>query len=223
MSASSTTALLLSAVLIGPPGAAPPVEGAPPAETAPAPAEAAPPEATPAEAAPAEAPGSAAEANGWDDAGTDTAAEPAPASDPAPQPEPPTTTTTVIVNQPPAQQDKPPPPRSRVGRGLVAGGATLVGLGGVSLLFIAVPAAIVKSVAINRAEDDALLDVEDRRTHYRRAATADDVMEGAFWTGVVMVGVGIPLLIAGTVVRNRARAEVAQRLQLDASGVTVRF
>jgi hypothetical protein len=109
------------------------------------------------------------------------------------------------------------------GKGMIVGGAILTALGGASMLFVALPSAIVKTVALNRARRDPLVAASDRETRYRRARIADDTMEGAFWGGVAAIGVGIPLIIAGVVVRNNARREVAQRLQIDATGVAVRF
>jgi hypothetical protein len=203
---------MLSLSLAGP-GEAPPADTAAAEATAPAEAEAP----------------TTAEDNGWDT--TEAPAETAPAetaptetAQPTAQPQPPPPQIIVVqpASQPPAQ-DKPPPRSSNAGTGMVIGGALLTGFGAASLLLIAAPAAIVKDIALSRAEDDALIEVSSRRDHYERARRADDVMEGAFWTGVVMVGVGVPLLITGVVIRNRARREVAERLQLDASGVTVRF
>ena len=202
---SSTLAIALAltvasahAISMQPP--APPEAVAPaPAEPAPAPAEAAPaPAPAPAEAQPAPAP---------------AAAQPAPA--PAASP-------------PPASAATPPPPadsprENGVGKPLLITGISITIAGGVALIFIAAPSAIVRTVALDRASRDPVVGASSREERYARARVADDVMEGAFWTGIACLGIGLPLTIAGAVIRNRASADVARRVQLDAGGATIRF
>ena len=179
---------------------------APPEAGAPAPAEAAPTEAAPppAEAAPAPA-----------------EAQPAPAeAQPAPVEAQP-------VSPPPPSAISPPPdhgPReSGAGKLLLFTGIAITIAGGVALVFIAAPSAIVRSVALDRASRDPVVGASSREDRYERARVADDVMEGAFWTGIACLGIGLPLTIAGAVIRNRASDDVARRIQLDASGATLRF
>jgi hypothetical protein len=81
-----------------------------------------------------------------------------------------------------------------------------MGLGAISLIFIAGPAAIVKRSALRRADDEDALAFSSRRDRLDRARNADNTMEGAFWAGVSGLGVGIVLLTAGLVVRSRAEA-----------------
>jgi formate-dependent nitrite reductase membrane component NrfD len=76
---------------------------------------------------------------------------------------------------------------------------------------------------MNRAERTPLPDLSAKERRLRRARNADDVMQGAFWTGVIAVGVGIPLLVGGAVLRKRAREDLTSRLELDPTGITVRF
>jgi len=103
-----------------------------------------------------------------------------------------------------APREPPPPPqRSPAGRGLIGGGAGLLALGIVSLLFIAAPAALVKRVALRRADNEESIALSSRIDRYERARHADDVMEGAFWAGVSGVVVGTVLLTAGVVIKNR--------------------
>jgi hypothetical protein len=155
---------------------------------------------------------------------TATSAPPAaePATQPAASPQAPPPRVVVTPDSAPPR-DAPPARRSSEGTGLIISGAVLTGLGAGSLLLIAAPAAVVKSIALARAEGDPLVAVDSRRSRYRRARIADDVMEGGFWTGVSMLGIGIPLLVTGVVLRNRARSEVASRLHVDPGGLTVRF
>lgn len=89
---------------------------------------------------------------------------------------------------------------------MVGVGGGLMGLGAISLVFIAGPAAIVKRSALRRAEDEDALAFSSRRDRLDRARNADNTMEGAFWAGVTGLGVGIVLLTAGLVVRARAEA-----------------
>jgi hypothetical protein len=179
---------------------APPEAGAPaPAE--PAPAEPAPAEAAPAEPAPAAAPAPAE-------------AQPAPAEPPPASPPPPSATT-------PPPDDS--PRESGAGKPLLFTGIGITIAGGVALIFIAAPSAIVRSVALDRASRDPVVGASSREDRYERARVADDVMEGAFWTGIACLGIGLPLTIAGAVIRNRASDDVAHRVQLDASGASIRF
>jgi hypothetical protein len=110
-----------------------------------------------------------------------------------------------------------------VGKPLLITGIAFTVAGGVSLVFIALPAALVKRVALDRASRDPIVGASSREARLNRARIADDTMEGAFWTGLAALGIGIPLTIAGAVVRNRAREDVAKHLDLDAAGMTIRF
>lgn len=110
-----------------------------------------------------------------------------------------------------------------VGKALLGAGGGLMGVGVLSLIAVALPSAIVKRVALNRARRDPIIGVTSRDARYGRARVADDVMEGAFWTGVTTLAIGLPLLITGAVIHKNARSDIAKRLDLDASGVTVRF
>lgn len=208
-----------------PPGEAPATtegESPPPEESAPDPAEESPAEEAPAEeASTEEVPAEetpAEETPAEDDWGADE--EPL---DPAGS-TPPPPVVAVAPEGAPASRDEPMGPREKLGRDLVISGAVLTGLGGVSLLLIAVPAAIAKRVNLNRADEGSVF-VEDSENsdYYRRAKTYDDLMEGAFWAGLSAVVVGIPLLITGSVIKKRAARDVAQRLQFDTSGMQVRF
>jgi hypothetical protein len=190
---------------------------APAAETAPSDASTA----APTEAAPAEAPADAAPAAGWDDDTPPTGKRPAPNNAGTP-----TATATPPPPVPPAHPVDDDPRRDpKRGRGLIAGGATLMGLGALSLIGIAAPAAIVKRVALNRAERDTVIDIQSRESRYRRARIADDTMEGGFWAGIVALGVGITLTIVGGVMRSRARARANQNARVEPAvgGLTVRF
>lgn len=147
----------------------------------------------------------------------------APAQDAAPANPPPPT-----VSQPPASSAPPPAAdrrrdRSVAGKALLGTGVSLLGIGGLSLVAVALPSAIVKRVALNRARRDPVIGASSRDVRYTRARIADDVMEGAFWTGAACLAVGIPLTIAGAVIHARARPEVASRVDLHGSGLTLRF
>jgi hypothetical protein len=147
-----------------------------------------------------------------------------------------TTTTTATVPPPVVTQDAlpPPPPRPRnpAATALMASGGGLLGLGVVSLLFIAAPAALVKRVALRRADDEDTLAFSSRETRYRRARNADNVMEGAFWAGISGVVIGTVLLTTGAVLKNRAERaprtahrERRPMVRLDggAGGLRLRF
>jgi hypothetical protein len=181
---------------------------APPEAGAPAPAETAPGEAAPGEAAPAPA-------------------EPAPAPAPAPAEAQPAPAEPPPASPPPPGAATPPPadsPRdSGAGKPLLITGIAITIAGGVALIFIAAPSAIVRTVALDRASRDPIVGASSREERYERARVADDVMEGAFWTGIACLGIGVPLTIAGAVIRNRASDDVARRVQLDAAGATLRF
>jgi hypothetical protein len=145
---------------------------------------------------------------GWDD-------EPA-ASPPPPRVDPSTA--------PPNTDVPPPPPRdSRAGKGLLFGGVALIGVGAASLLFIAAPAAIVKRVALDRAERDTAIGLSTHRQRYHRARIADDTMEGAFWVGISAVVIGTALAITGGVMRSRARSRAMARLGGGPGGLSIRF
>jgi hypothetical protein len=147
---------------------------------------------------------------GWDD-------EPATASPPPPRVTP--------ATAPPADtlQPPPPPPKSRAGVALLATGVSLIGVGGISLLFIAAPAAITKRVALDRAERDTAVGFSTHRQRYHRARVADDVMEGAFWVGISALVVGTALAITGGVIKSRARSRAMARVGSGAGGLAIRF
>ena len=143
--------------------------------------------------------------------------EPAPASPP-----PPTVTQAPASSAPPPVADR-RRDNSVAGKALLGTGVSLLGIGGLSLVAVALPSAIVKRVALNRARRDPVIGASSREARYSRARIADDVMEGAFWTGAACLAVGIPLTIAGAVIHARARPEVASRVNVDGSGLTLRF
>lgn len=174
-----------------------------PAEPAPAPAPAPAPEAAPAPA-PAPAPAEAAPAPAFPIEQLEPSPSPSAAAPPAPSPPPPR-----------------PAPVSRTGDVLITTGAIAMALGGVSLLFIAAPAGMVRNTALRRAERDDALAFSSRRDRYDRARRSDDVMEAAFWIGAPLVVGGTVLLIAGLVTRNRARE--ASRIAAVPGGLGVRF
>ncbi len=162
-------------------------------------------------AAPTAAPPATAEptaaAPGWDDE---------PVSPPPPRVTPATAPATDL--QPP-----PPPPQSRAGKGLIIGGVTLVGVGATSLLFIAAPAALVKRVALDRAERDDAIGFSTKRERYARARHADNTMEGAFWVGISALVLGTALAITGGVIKSRARSRAMARIGGGPGGVAIRF
>ena len=141
--------------------------------------------------------------------------------------QPPATTVNVTVQPPP--ELPPPPPREEppvnAGRGLLITGGVMMGLGGVSLLLVSMPAAIVRNSALNRAEREDVLAIQSRETRYERARRADDTMEAAFWIGTPLLLAGAAILITGAVVRNSARNRQQRRQRVSATpgGVSVRF
>lgn len=193
------------------------------------------------------------------------ASAPAPAPAPAPAAEAPApapatwdevtstttvTTTTTTTSDPaavppptvapaPAPAPAPPPrPRDPVANALIGTGAGLLGLGAISLVFVAAPAALVKRVALRRADDEDSLAFSSRETRYQRARNADDTMEAAFWVGISALVVGVVVLTTGAVLKNRpdrpartartARAErigrrASVRLDGGAGGLRLRF
>jgi hypothetical protein len=188
--------------------------------------------AQPATAAPAPAPAPAADPSSaatWDQVErTTTVTTTTTTSSPTAVP-PPTVTATPGPTPVP-----PPPPRRRdpASSALIGTGAGLLGLGFVSLLFIAAPSALVKRVALRRADDEDSLAFSSRETRYRRARNADDVMEGAFWAGLTGIVIGTVLLTTGAVLKNRAerhpRAAFREnrrvvRLDGGAGGLRLRF
>lgn len=103
----------------------------------------------------------------------------------------------------------------------------MMGVGAISLLFVAVPASIVRDVAQGRADRDDALAFTSRQNRYARARRADDTMEAAFWVGAPLLAGGMALLIAGAVIRAntkaRARAREQARVAATPGGVSVRF
>lgn len=150
-----------------------------------------------------------------------------------------TTTTTAAVPPPtvtPTSVPPPPPPprtRTRPGAAAMLGlGGGLLGLGVVSLVFVAAPSAMVKRVALRRANDEDALAFSSREDRYRRARGADDVMEASFWIGVSALVVGVALVTAGAVLKARgpraprsARVPGRAHVRVDgaAGGLRVRF
>ncbi|MCA9706361.1 MAG: hypothetical protein KDK70_10975 [Myxococcales bacterium] len=130
------------------------------------------------------------------------------------------------MQQPPAPAPQPPPPPPvTAGRGLLITGGVMMGVGGASLLFVALPSAVVRDVALSRAERDDVLAISSREARYNRARRADDAMEAGFWIGAPMLVAGVAILITGVVVRNAARNRQSrqQRVAATPGGVTVRF
>lgn len=181
------------------------------------PADAPPPE--PAAPAPAPAPSEA------------TSSQPSePATDPAPTPAPIETTTLRPTAAEPAPAPQPAPaataapspaPPGRDGRALLTAGGIMMGVGGASLLFVAVPAVIVRNSALRRAQRDALLAFSTRKDRYERARRADDAMEAGFWIGVPLVATGLALVITGAMVRSNARSQ--RRYGVAPGGLEIRF
>jgi hypothetical protein len=182
-----------------------------PVGPAPAPAPAAAPPAAEAPATSAPPPASApAPSSSWDD-------------DPvAPAPAP-----VIIVQTAPADQAPPPPakrPKDRVGSAVLGTGIAFIAIGASSWLFIAMPAAITKRVALNRASRDPVFEIDTRRDRYERARRADDAMEAGFWIGVAGLTSGITLTIVGAVLKSRFKRRMAEeRVAATAGGLEIRF
>jgi len=191
----------------GPVGPAPAPAPAASATPAPAPADSAPATSAP---PPASAPASAPR-SGWDD-------EPI-----APAPAP------VVTAQTAPQVDQAPPPptkrpKDRAGSAVLGTGIALIAIGASSWLFIAMPAAITKRVALNRARRDPVFAVDTRRDRYDRARRADDAMEAGFWIGVAGLTTGITLTIVGAVMKSRFKRRMAEeRVAASAGGLEIRF
>jgi hypothetical protein len=172
--------------------------------------------------APAPGPPQAAPAPGPADAASAPTITLQPA--PAPDPDPSAASATPTVAVQPAPSAPPPRPVAPVPRHadvLAVTGAVSMGVGGASLLFVAVPAAIVRSVALSRAEREDVLAFTSRKTRYERARVADDVMEGGFWIGLPLLLGGTALLVAGLSIRASAR--LRSRMAATAGGMVVRF
>jgi hypothetical protein len=138
------------------------------------------------------------------------------------QPAEPAPAPTVVVA--PAPAPAPPPPEDRPsasGLGLIIAGSVAASVGGASLVFIALPSAIVRNVALSRADNEDALAFTSRKTRYERARRADDAMEAGFWIGVPLLVGGVAMLITGVVIRTRARA--GSRLAATPGGISVRF
>ncbi|MCA9717754.1 MAG: hypothetical protein KC468_23990, partial [Myxococcales bacterium] len=127
---------------------------------------------------------------------------------------------------PPPVYGPAPPPRvdaskNNVGNALLAPGATLLAVGLVSVVFVGGISAIVRDSRLSSAESaDSRADTED---HLNGARAADRAMRIGFWSGIGMITVGLPLTIAGSVLKNQARSGVARRIDLRATGVEVKF
>ncbi|HWB75855.1 MAG TPA: hypothetical protein VG755_12895 [Nannocystaceae bacterium] len=150
---------------------------------------------------------------GWDDQPTATTT-----TSPLPPRVTPATAPAPDTLQPP-----PPPPKSRAGTALFATGISLVGVGALSLLFVAAPAALVKRTALDRAERDTAIGFSTSRQRYHRARVADNVMEGAFWVGISALAVGTVLAITGGVIKSRARSRAQARVGGGPGGLAIRF
>ena len=101
----------------------------------------------------------------------------------------------------------------------------MMGVGGVSLLLVAMPSAIVRNVALDRAERDDVLAFSSKENRYNRARRADDAMEAGFWIGAPMLLAGTAILIVGSVIRNSARNRQTRRMRASVApgGMAVRF
>ena len=163
--------------------------------------------------------------------GPEPAAAPPPASAPssgwddepiAPAPAPVVTAQTAPVDRAP-----PPPvkrPKDRAGSAVLGTGIALIAIGASSWLFIAMPSAITKRVALDRASRDPLFEVQTRRQRYERARRADDAMEAGFWIGVAGLTTGITLTIVGAVMKSRFKRRMAEeRVAASAGGLEIRF
>lgn len=147
-----------------------------------------------------------------------------------------TTTTTGAVPPPtvtPTAVPPPPPrPRNPAAGAMIGVGAGLLGIGAISLVFVAAPSALVKRVALRRANDEESLAFSSREDRYRRARVADDTMEASFWIGVSALAVGVALVTAGAVLKARgprapriARGPGRAHVRIDgtAGGLRLRF
>jgi len=150
-----------------------------------------------------------------------TEVAPTPATEPAP---PPTTTQPAPVALQPAYSPPPPQPAPaqpvRDGRTMITVGAIMMGVGGISVVFVALPASIVRNSSLRRAERENSFAVSARENRYQRARRADDVMEGAFWIGAPLVVTGLAVLIAGSVRRGNSRM---RRVAATPGGVAISF
>lgn len=120
---------------------------------------------------------------------------------------------------PPPPQPAPAPP-VRDGRTMITVGAIMMGVGGISIVFVALPASIARNSSLRRAERENSFAVSARENRYRRARRSDNVMEGAFWIGAPLVVTGLAVLIAGSVRRERSRRS---RIAATPGGVAIRF
>jgi imidazolonepropionase-like amidohydrolase len=55
------------------------------------------------------------------------------------------------------------------------------------------------------------------------ARSADRAMMAGVWVGTGMIVVGLPLTIAGAVLKAQARSGVSRRIDIRGSGMAVRF
>ncbi len=178
----------------------------PPTTLQPAPAEPAPPTAEPVASPPSSA----------EPAPTEPTVTPGIAGpQPLPAAPPPTT---IAVQPTPTPMDAGTPRRN--GRALLTAGGIMMGVGGASLLFVALPARAVRNAALNRADREDALAFTSRETRYDRARRADNTMEAGFWIGAPLVVTGLAMVITGVVLRNNARRA---RVAAAPSGIIVRF
>lgn len=142
---------------------------------------------------------------------------PAPAAVPVPAP--------TVAERDPQQPLPEDPPRGRDGRLLLTVGGIMASVGGVSIVFVALPSAIVRNVAQRRADRDHVLAITSRETRYARARRADDAMEAGFWIGAPLVVTGLSLVIVGAIQRSnsRNRRAYARRLKAAPGGMAIHF
>ncbi|MCA9711052.1 MAG: hypothetical protein KDK70_34740, partial [Myxococcales bacterium] len=159
------------------------------------------------------------------------------AIEPAPEPEPesedeapaaPEPAATVAVPTPvpllPTPVDEPPSQALedlRRAKGLINGGAVMLSFGLASLAFVAIPAWLLRRVALDRAASDPLLVDESRL--YERAERRLAIGAVSTVLGVGLVAGGIPMLAIG--IRRREAAEAWLRLGVEpqANGLRVRL
>jgi hypothetical protein len=89
------------------------------------------------------------------------------------------------------------------------------------LLFVGGISGAVRDAALADADRADSRDDEVRSLNAARGA--DKAMWAGIWTGSAMVVVGLPLTIAGAVLKHQARTGYAKRFDIDGSGLSVRF
>jgi hypothetical protein len=147
----------------------------------------------------------------------------------------------VPTSQPPAPRLDTPPAqtssddlldlkrRERRGKVIMHTGLGLLPGGTATLLFVTLPARLLKQRAIDRAEDDPSLDAQ--RRWLDRAYRRDLAMQISAGIGLGLVATGASLAVAGAVVRSGARHRMSHadtaRLRvapaLGGTGFVLRF